>query len=174
MVATGSVYCFSGPADVMECVNRAEFTFSGSIDRSPDEIVEEVRFYLTCERGKVVCGEGDNSVGDRLPGLVASLGPEDVRVNQWEHAFALFPPYADEAQRVLVAEWRDEVNRGIWVWDSETARRYFRAGGGSQEGFDTRWQAALSHAARVLAAIDAGTFSAGGGFVLYIVSGRKR
>jgi len=158
----------------IEPANRAAFVLCGSLDRSPDEIAEEVTFYLICERGKVACGEGDNSVGDRLPGLVAKLGLEDVRVTQWEHAFALVPPYADDAQRVLAAEMRDDLNRQIWVWNRETARRYFRAGGGSEESFDARWQAALSHAARVLAAIDAGTFSAGGGFVLYVVSGRKR
>lgn len=159
----------------IEPANRSAMTMCGSLDRSSDEIAEEVRFYLTCERGKVASGEGDNSIGDRLPGLVARLGFEDVRVSQWEHAFPLFPPYDDDAQRVLVAEMRDELNRQIWVgWDREAARRYFRAGGGAEETFDARWQAALTHAARVLAAIDAGTFSGGGGCVVYVVSGRKR
>lgn len=158
----------------IEPANRAAFALCGSLDLSPDEIAEELRFYLTCERGKVARGEGDNSLGDRLPGMVARLGLEDVQVSQWEHAFALVPPYADEAQRVLVAEMRDDLKRQFWVWNRETAFRYFLAGGGSEEGFETRWQAALSHAGRILAAIDAGTFNAGGGFVLYVVSGRRR
>ncbi len=159
----------------IEPANRTAIPLCGSLDRSPDEIAEEVRLYSTCERGKVACGEGDNSLGDRLPGLVARLGLADVRVSQWEHAFALFPPYAGGAQRVLVAEMRDDLDRQlIWVWNRETARRYFRAGGGSEEGFDARWQAALTHAARVLEAIDAGTFSEGGGCVVHVVSGRKR
>ena len=157
-----------------EPANRAGITLWGSLDLSPDELTELVRFYLICERGKVACGEGDNSLGDRLPGLVASLGLEDVRVSQWEHAFALFPPYDGETQRALVAELRGELDRGVFVWDRETALRYFRAGGGAEDAFDPRWRAALGHSARMLAAIDAGTFSAGGGFVMYVVSGRKR
>jgi SAM-dependent methyltransferase len=31
--------------------------------------VERMQFVLTCERGKVVLGEGDNSVGDLVPGI---------------------------------------------------------------------------------------------------------
>lgn len=158
----------------VEPANRSAMALCGSIDRSPEEIADELRLYLTCERGKAACGEGDDSFGDRLPGVLASLGLDDIRVNQWERTFPLFPPYADDAQRVLVAEMRRDLEREFWVWDREAARRYFRAGGGREETFETRWQSALTHAARVLAAIDAGTFSGGGGAVVYVVSGRKR
>ncbi len=158
----------------VEPANRSSIPLCGSLDRSADEIAEEVRFYVACEQGKAACGEGDNSLGDRLPGLVASLGLADLRVCQWEHSCPFFPPYADEPQRSVVAEMRDDLDRQIWVWDRETTRRYFLAGGGSRDSFDARWQAALAHAARVLAAIDAGTFHAGGGSVVYVVSGRKR
>jgi SAM-dependent methyltransferase len=158
----------------IEPANHASMTLWGSLVLSPDEIAEVVRLYLTCERGKEACGEGNSSFGDRLPGLVARSGFEDVRVSQSEHAFALFPPYSGHAQRALVAEMRDELARQIWVWDRDTALRYFRAGGGSDDAFERSWQGALSHIARMLAAIDAGTYQGGGGFVLYVVSGRKQ
>jgi SAM-dependent methyltransferase len=158
----------------VEPANRSGMVLSGSLDRTPDELAEELRFYLTCERGKLASGAGDEAIGDRLPGLLAGLGLDDVRVHQLDRAFALFPPYSDELQRALVAELRDDVRRRIWVWDRDTTRRYYVAGGGSEESFDARWEAALAYSARVVAAIDAGSFHAGGGDVVYVVSGRKR
>jgi hypothetical protein len=44
---------------------------------SINEIVELVRFQLTCEQGKVALGEGDNSLGDRGPGLFVEAGLVD-------------------------------------------------------------------------------------------------
>lgn len=157
----------------VEPANRSGMSLCGSLDRSPDDIAEELRFYLTCERGRVALGEGDNSIGDWLAGLVASLGLSEVEVRQWEHTSPLFAPYAQDVQRAVVAEMRGDQDRQIWVWDRETTCRYFVAGGGLEATFDARFQAALSHAARVLAAIDAGTFHASGGSVVYVVSGRK-
>src|SRR5882724_8608092 len=46
-----------------------------------DEIVELVRFQLTCERGKVALGEGDNSLGDRVPGLFVVHGPLEIEAH---------------------------------------------------------------------------------------------
>jgi SAM-dependent methyltransferase len=45
-----------------------------------DDIVNCVRLQLVCERGKAAMGEGNNSIGDLVPGLVAERGLVDVRV----------------------------------------------------------------------------------------------
>jgi ubiquinone/menaquinone biosynthesis C-methylase UbiE len=43
------------------------------------ELVERIEFALICERGKATLGEGNNSVGDLLPGLLAHAGLIDIR-----------------------------------------------------------------------------------------------
>jgi hypothetical protein len=67
-------------ARVAEPNNLTESLLLDSISNqaSINEIVELVRFPLTCERGKVALGEGDNSLGDRVPGLFAAHGLTEV------------------------------------------------------------------------------------------------
>jgi SAM-dependent methyltransferase len=157
----------------VEPANRSMLPLCGSLDLTPDQLADRLRFYLTCERGKKASGEGDNSVGDRLPGMVAALGLQELRVYQWEHAAPLYPPYLEPLQQAEVADCRSAAERGVWVWDRETARRYFAAGGGEAARFDEGWGAALAVEAAVLQGIDEGTFHSGGGGVMYVVSGRK-
>ena len=38
------------------------------------------RFVLACERGKIALGEGDNSVGDLVPGYFAEAGLTDIEI----------------------------------------------------------------------------------------------
>jgi len=156
-----------------EPANRAAQMLYGSLDQSPDRMAERVRFFLTCERGRAACGEGDISFGDRLPGMFAALGLREVTVRQWEHAAAVFPPYSSPQQQAFIADLRSRVARAIWISDRETTRRYFAAGGGVPERFEEGWKAALADSAEVLAAIEAGTFHCGGGSVLYVVWARK-
>ncbi len=157
----------------IEPANRSGVVLDGSLRASPDRVAERLRFFLFCERGKAACGEGDMSIGDRLPGLVAALGLRDVGVRQWEHTAPLVPPYDGPAQRAAIADLRDEVGRATWWGDRERVRRYFCAGGGAPERFDEGWRAALADSAEVLAAVDAGTYHAGGGCVVYVVWARK-
>lgn len=157
----------------VEPANRSALPLHGSLERTPDQVAELVRFFVTCERGKVACGEGDLSLGDRLPGLVAALGLRDLTVRQWECAEALFPPYATPVQQAVVADLRGRVESDTWVWDRQTTRRYFLAGGGAADRFDEGWRMVMSGEAEVLAGIEAGTFHCGGGGVMYVVWGRK-
>ncbi len=162
-----------GKLVAVEPANRAGEVLWGSLDRTPDQLAEQLRFFLICERGKVACGEGDLSIGDRVPGMVAALGMRDVTVRQWEHAAPLFPPYDAPDQQAQIADLRSQVQRGIWIGDRETVRRFFVAGGGAADRFEEGWRRALAAAAEVLAGVDAGTYHGGGGSVVYVVWGRK-
>jgi hypothetical protein len=105
--------------------------------------------------------------------MVAALGLQELQVHQWEHAAPLYPPYLDPLQQAEVADCQSAAERGVWIWDRETARRYFAAGGGEQACFDQGWSTALAVEAAVLRGIDEGTFHSGGGGVMYVVSARK-
>ena len=94
-------------------------------------------------------------------------------VRQWEHAAPLIPPYDAPEQQAQIADLRSRVQRGIWMCDRETARRYFLAGGGAADRFEEGWRQALAASAEVLEGIDAGTYHGGGGSVVYVVWARK-
>ena len=59
-----------------------------------DEIIARVRLQLICERGKAALGEGNNSIGELVPGLFAARGLADIRVYLNDKADAVLPPYA--------------------------------------------------------------------------------
>jgi SAM-dependent methyltransferase len=139
-----------------------------------DERLAEIRFYLTCERGKIALGEGDNSVGDVLPVHFAEAGLADVEVYLSDKASLLLAPYSSEEEQALVKSYREEAAEGRWGWEREEAERYFVAGGGSAEDFETEWRARVAASVRAARAIEEGSFATAGGNVLYVIAGRKR
>lgn len=140
---------------------------------STDDIVELVRLQLTCERGKVALGEGDNSLGDRVPGLFAREGLSEVRVFVNDRATAVFPPYDRPEQRALLEEARDRDQRGFWNWNAEDTRRYFLAGGGLEGIFTQHFARALAARQRIVAGYDDGTYHGTHGGSFFLVSGRR-
>ena len=137
-------------------------------------IVELVRLQLICERGKVALGEGDNSLGDRLPGMFAEHGLLDVEVYVNDKALVLFPPYATAEQRAVVEEERDRLARGVWNWDEAETRRFFLAGGGSERDFSGCFENAMAARERVVAGIERGAYHGITGGAFFLIGGRKR
>lgn len=132
-----------------------------------------VRFQLTCERGKVALGLGDNSVGDLVPGMFAELGLRDIAVSLNERACPMIPPYSTRDQQAYIEQLEDWASRDFWCWSRPEARSYFLAGGGSEEEFERHWAIGLAAAARELEAIRSGNYTTAGGFIGYITVGRK-
>ncbi len=140
--------------------------------RKPTEaILDNVRFYLVCQRGKAALGEGYNSVGDFVPGIFKESGLEDVRVYLSDKTSPLLPPYETEAEKAILEMGEDFRKREILVWDRETTKRYYEAGGG--QGFDAEWNKRLAEARESHEAIASGRLHSAGGCLTYLVSGRK-
>ena len=140
-----------------------------------EELVELVRFHLTCERGKANLGLGNNSVGDLLPGIFAASGRlEGIEVYLNDKVATLLPPYASEAERALVEEARLNEARDFWWWSLEETRQYYRAGGGDDRSFALHWERAMTARTAVAQAMLAGTYANTDGSVCYLVSGRKK
>jgi SAM-dependent methyltransferase len=160
---------------VAEPNNLTESLLLDSISNqaSIDDIVELVRFQLTCERGKIALGEGDNSLGDRVPGLFVELGLADVDVHVNDRATALFPPYASAAQQPFIEDARDRVARRLWNWNEDEARRVFLAGGGSERDFATHFSRGLASRERIVQGIDEGAYHGIIGGAFFLISGRK-
>lgn len=140
---------------------------------SIDEIVELVRFQLTCERGKVALGEGDNSLGDRVPGLFVAQGLAEVEVHVNDKATAVFPPYVTDAQRAFTEDARDRADRRLWNWSEADARRLFLAGGGSEDAFAVHFARGLASRENIVRGLNDATYHGVIGGEFYLVTGRK-
>jgi SAM-dependent methyltransferase len=160
---------------VAEPNNLTESLLLDSISNqaSIDDIVELVRFQLTCERGKVALGEGDNSLGDRVPGLFVAQGLMEVEVHVNDKATAVFPPYSTDEQRAFTEDARDRVARRLWNWSEADARRLFLAGGGSEGDFTALFAHALASRAKIVRGLDDATYHGIIGGEFYLVAGRK-
>jgi SAM-dependent methyltransferase len=165
-----------GLVAVAEPNNLTEALLLDSVtnEASVAEVVDLVRFQLTCERGKVALGEGDNSLGDRVPGLFVAQGLVEVEVHVNDKATAVFAPYSRRDQRAFVDDARDRVARGFWGGFSETeARRFFLAGGGSEHDFGLLFARALASRAKIVGGLDDQRYHGIVGGAFYLVAGRK-
>jgi len=140
---------------------------------SVEAIVDLVRFQLTCERGKIALGEGDNSLGDRVPGLFAAQGLESIDVHVNDKACAILPPYVSASARALADEARDQDARGQWNWDEAETRRYFLAGDGAEGAFLGHYARGLAARRNIVRGLGEGTYDAVAGGALFLISGRK-
>jgi len=72
-----------------------------------------------------------------------------------------------------VEELIDFSERAFGMWSHDETRRYYLAGGGSEEDFTGHWAKALGRLDRTVRAIRAGRYRSGGGALGYCISGRK-
>jgi hypothetical protein len=140
-----------------------------------DEIIARVRLQLICERGKAALGEGNNSIGDLVPGFFAERGLINVCVYLNDKAHAFLPPYDSPEQRAVLEERADLRHRDLWGgWSREDTHRYFLAGGGGRDDeFDALWSVAISGNERFDKAIAVRTYAGAGGCITYLIAGRK-
>jgi ubiquinone/menaquinone biosynthesis C-methylase UbiE len=130
-------------------------------------------FFVACQQGKARLGEGDNLLGEKLPGLLRGAGLDEIEVRQNDRVWSMVPPYATTFEKAQVDEINDAVARDLGLWDEATTKRYWFASGGDEAGFETRWRAALALRRRLAEAIRAGTYSCAGGGLSYLAWGRR-
>lgn len=147
---------------------------SSTVDYTTDELLERIGFALICERGKAVLGEGNSSVGDLLPGLFARAGLLDVQTFLNDKTFELFPPYAALAQKALRLALLDAAESDCPAGVSESeAKRYYIAGGGDPDAFQSRWRRRLDEVRQTARLLTANQLHTAGGGLQYIVAGRR-
>jgi ubiquinone/menaquinone biosynthesis C-methylase UbiE len=158
---------------VEPCNMASMGVFSSVTDTFPTDVVAAMlRFHLTLQRGKRAMGLGFNSIGDLVPGMMAQLGAQDIRVYMSDRAAPMYPPYDKPHQRAELAQLRDWHARAHWVWDRGTTLQYYLAGGGDEHEFEGLWQQAGRQMGAEIAAMEAGTYHCGNASITYLVSGR--
>lgn len=163
------------PGGLVLCVepnNLFNMFERGTNVASVEDRIDEYAFWTRWQAGKIALGEGDNSVGDRLPGLFAAAGITDIRVWQNDQAIALFPPYARPEQRAVLADEQAQEDRGTSTWDIHELERYFFAGGGDRAALDAQVARMKETARRRRESLAAGTYAEAGGGLVYLVTGR--
>lgn len=149
--------------------------FGGTPLLSDEETAELVRFQLVTERGKRALGEGDNSVGSRLPGVLRQLGLDDVSVYTNDRCMDLAPPYEEPKMKIALDQelaWLAE-DISIMFGTEGDSRRLYLAGGGDAASFDRAWALSRTWMRAMERGIKEHTFHAARGFVMYLAAGRK-
>jgi SAM-dependent methyltransferase len=142
------------------------------VDASMDDRLARLRFHWMCELGKRNLGQGDNSLGDRVPELFARAGLVDVQVYNSDKVALLMPPYTAAGQEALRDEAFEHEGRDFAGWDRATAEQYFLAGGGDSRTFEVAWRRERVRVTRVATALREGRYYANATGVFYLVSGR--
>jgi SAM-dependent methyltransferase len=157
-------------AEPNNLANRLMFS-NLSAGESIKQICQDVEFHLTCERGKIKLGEGNNSIGDLIPGYFAEIGLQNIQVYIGDKTSPMFPTYASKEQQVGKQWCLDWLDRG--TWEQHEALRYFLAGDGTVRNFEAHWLRMLQGNQLVKQSLLNQTFHSGGGAMMYLISGRK-
>jgi ubiquinone/menaquinone biosynthesis C-methylase UbiE len=86
---------------------------------------------LICNKGGIKLGQGDSSVGNKVPYMMSKLGLEDIGIRQNDAVCYIEPPYESPRQQLLLdhvkKQWLDENRRKAWM---DREKKHFIAGGG--------------------------------------------
>jgi SAM-dependent methyltransferase len=138
-----------------------------------DTLLASAELQLRCELGKASLGEGFNSAGELLPGWLAAMNVEALQVWISDKATPFYPPYDTPVMAESIADVKRALAEERSIWPKETTRRYWLAGGGSEERFEELWRGEMEGIPKVLEAIERRQCSSAGGTLMYLVAARK-
>jgi SAM-dependent methyltransferase len=168
------------PGGVVICVepcNLASTAFASAPTEaaSVDERCDDYRYQLLCERGKIVAGKGDDSLGSKLAHLFQLAGLRQVQSYLSDKSHPLLPPYAGQESSVGIAEILDAIGSERTELAEQQADRWIAAlNDPAATDFVARYRRHNAHYAKTLpAVIAAGKFWDGGAAVMYLVSATK-
>ncbi len=150
------------------CMALPEAPFSVSRDL--------LELHHTLTAGKSALGEGDQSVGEKLPHYFEKAGLGAVQVSMNPQTAPSLPPYGPTRggrDIAMLREWTAEGRLMEMGGTVENARRMFLAGGGTESRFEELLAVAFKVQERTVAAFDASEYVSSGGHLHYLVSGLK-
>ena len=164
------------PGGTLLCVepnNLVQILIKNSLSATDDveEVLDHVKYALICERGKKRLGQGDNSVGDLVPGMMAEAGLHDIEVRLSDKAIPMYPPYNTREQQAALKQW----SRGsAWQGTQYSDYDYFRAFGEKYMPFYEEYKAHYGgNADRMQEALQEQEYHSAGGAIMYLISGVK-
>ena len=101
----------------------------------PELAIEEqllfAKIAIICNQGRIKRGQGDNSLGRKIPGMMKKLGLTDIGVRINDRAYWVEPPYEGPLQQYhlewVKKRWLDEKKYEVFM---DREKKEFLAGGG--------------------------------------------
>lgn len=144
-----------------------------SADEKIEDIVKTVEFHLLCERGQQKLKEGFGSVGDLIPSYFHDNGLKDIHVYTSDKTDPLIPPYDTEQEHAYIKLIKEWYEAELLAWDKNQSKKYYLAGGGDPDHFDSTWKLLKERLKKRIDSIAKKKYSTAGGCLLYLISGRK-
>lgn len=175
--ALGEMIRITRPGGLVLCAEPnnliGRLPLSGRMAQEPPERLLRVSEMLWRHAlGRARLGKGAEFVGERLPGMFAALGLQDVKVWLSDKAWPSIPPYSSPGEIAEAAAWRRWRSEGIGPFDKDEMRANVIAGGGTLAFFEAAWEDYLERDRETEAARAARVWHAAGGALVYIVAGR--
>ncbi|CAN5703032.1 hypothetical protein BH24ACI2_BH24ACI2_14420 [soil metagenome] len=143
---------------------------SVSKDETLLEKLENIKFSILWEQGKIKLREGDNSFGDLLSGTMSEAGFLNLQSYISDKAVPLYPPYSKAEQKAAIESMK--------LWEKEkktfddTGRKYFEVLGAEAIKFYEDFIVKRADN-KTLTQIEMNEFCSGGATIMYLVSGSK-
>ncbi len=134
---------------------------STSVPLSIEERLAILRLQMISEAGKRALGEGDGSVGARLPALLHHAGASGIRAFASDKCARAIPPYEQSAEAIDLREQLRFAGMDMWLQTGprDDTWRHFEAGGGTRDDFDMCWDIVTCWLRAFEAQVEAGEFS---------------
>lgn len=162
----GTLLCVE-PNNIIQSLTKTSLTKNDTIE----ETMDHIKYRLIIEKGKKNLGQGDNSLGDLLPGMFAQEDLTNIEVRLSDKAIAMYPPYDNEEQMATIEQW---VKGSSWRSNHKKDIDYFSAAGEKYMPFYFEYQEKYARQdEHVMGALQREQYHAGGGSLMYLVSGTK-
>lgn len=165
----GGILAVAEPNNGVQQLVRSSINLNLSLDQR----LSQIKFQMICDQGKINLDEGDNSIGDLLPGYFSEIKLQNIKVYVSDKAAALYPDYSLPEQKPLIDDFLNRVEKDFGWWDKADSKKYYVAGGGNEYDFEKIWTDSKKLSVETAKAIKKNHYHCGGGQIFYLVSGRK-
>lgn len=163
----GGILLCVEPNNIVQSLIKTSVTENESVE----EKLDHIKYRLIIEKGKKALGQGDNSLGDLLPGMFAKQGLQNIEVHLSDKAIAMYPPYDNEEQQATIKQW---IKGSSWNSNTQKDIDFFSAAGENYIPFYFEYQEKYaSRETHIMGALQREQYHAAGGSIMYLVSGTK-
>jgi len=159
----GTILC-AEPNNIIQKLIKNSLSTHDSIDT----MLDHVKYALIYEEGKKRMGQGDNSLGDLLPGMLAIEGFRHIEVKISDKAIPIYPPYTNQEQTATLHYWAEELQ------GDGTDKKYFEAAGEKYVSFYEDYQKKYLHTQnQIWTALKNEEYHTAGAVLMYLISAVK-
>ncbi len=141
---------------------------------SIDEQLLFKKVALICNEGRIKLGQGDGSIGNKVPFMMNKLGLGEIGIRQNDAVCYIEPPYEGPRQQVLLEhvkkQWLDQERYRTWM---DRERKEFIAGGGNPVEYEHYREIHERNMRAFRQQIKDGEYFVCGSGHIYIIKGRK-